>query len=187
MFQKERFVEAWVAALKEAPQLAIQEPVREAIRSPREIERELGAPSEAGFTPIYRADDVTILNFVWAPEMVLYPHNHSLWAVIGIYGGQEDNVFYRRRKEGVGLDQVNGRSLTEGDVVGMGAEAIYSVRNPRRPFTGAIHVYGGDFFTVRRSEWESPKSPEQPFSLERAARTFAEANERAKALSASGS
>lgn len=46
---------------------------------------------------------------------------------------------------------------------------------------------GGDFFTVPRSEWESTEAPEQPFSLDRAVRTFAEANERAKTLLARGS
>lgn len=120
-------------------------------------------------------------------HMVLYPHNHNLWAIIGIYGGQEDNVFYRRRKEGVGLAQVNGRSLSGGETISLGRDAIHSVTNPRRAFTGAIHVYGGDFFTVPRSEWESTEAPEQPFSLDRAVRTFAEANERAKTLLARGS
>ena len=27
--------------------------------------------------------------------MSIYPHNHEMWAVIGIYAGQEDNAFYR--------------------------------------------------------------------------------------------
>ena len=28
--------------------------------------------------------------------MALYPHEHRMWAVIGMYGGQEDNAFFRR-------------------------------------------------------------------------------------------
>ncbi len=183
MFERERFVEACQAALKErAPQLAIQELVREAIAGTGDIERDLGTPGEAGFTALYRANDLTILNFVWAPHMVLYPHDHKIWAVIGIYGGQEDNVFYRRRQEGIGLEQINGRSLNEQECIVLGPEAIHSVTNPRRAFTGAIHVYGGDFFAVPRSEWQSPDAPEQPFSLDGARRTFAEANVRAKIL-----
>jgi predicted metal-dependent enzyme (double-stranded beta helix superfamily) len=183
MFQKDRFVESCQATLGErAPQLAVQELIREAVASPREIERELGLPTAAGFTVIHRSDQLTILNFAWAPEMLLYPHNHNLWAVIGIYGGQEDNTFYRRRPGGVGLEQVNGRSLVDGEVVVLGQDVIHAVSNPRRSYTTALHVYGGDFFAVARSEWESADAAEQPFDLERVKRTFAEATERAQAL-----
>jgi hypothetical protein len=45
-------------------------------------------------------------------------------------------------------------------------------------FTGAIHVYGGDFFAQPRSEWESEQSQERPYSVERTMQAFAEANER---------
>jgi hypothetical protein len=31
---------------------------------------------------------------------------------------------------------------------------IHSVTNPIRRLTGAIHVYGGDFFHAERSEWD---------------------------------
>jgi predicted metal-dependent enzyme (double-stranded beta helix superfamily) len=114
--------------------------------------------------------------------MNIYPHDHRTWAVIGIYGGQEDNAFYRRRKDGSGLDLVNDRSLSEEETISLGADAIHAVTNPRRKFTGAIHVYGGDFFAIERSEWESAQAPEQRYSVEHAMRTFAEANERAKQL-----
>jgi hypothetical protein len=49
-------------------------------------------------------------------------------------------------------------------------------------FTGAIHVYGGDFFAIPRSEWPAADAAEQPFDIDHAMRTFAEANERAKTL-----
>ncbi|GMQ77487.1 MAG: hypothetical protein BMS9Abin01_2842 [Gammaproteobacteria bacterium] len=32
------------------------------------------------------------------PNMDLHPHDHRMWAVIEIYGGREDNKFYRRSK-----------------------------------------------------------------------------------------
>ena len=28
--------------------------------------------------------------------MTLFPHDHAMWAVIGIYGGREDNIFWKR-------------------------------------------------------------------------------------------
>src|SRR5262245_28537120 len=187
MFDQERFIEDCLTALKDStPQRAIQELVKAAVRTPGSVVSALGAPTEGGINTIYRSDDLTILNVIWAPKMAIYPHDHRTWAVIGIYGGQEDNAFYRRRKEGPGLEQVNGRSLNEEDTIGMGPDAIHAVTNPRIQFTGAIHVYGGYFFAIERSEWDSPEAPEQRYSVERAMRTFAEANKRAKDILTTG-
>lgn len=182
MFDKERFIEACRIALRERnPQSYVQELVREAVHAPGEIESALGTPTSAGITTIHRSDELTILNVVWAPLMNIYPHDHRTWAVIGIYGGQEDNTFYRRRKD-QGLEMVNGRSLAQEDALSLGPDVIHAVTNPKRAFTGALHVYGGDFFAIERSEWESPAAPEQPYSVDHAMATFAEANERAKEL-----
>ncbi len=187
MFETERFIEACRAALKErSPQLAVKELVEQAVASAGEVERALGTPAESGIKTIHRSDELTILNVVWAPLMSIYPHDHRTWAVIGIYGGQEDNAFYRRRKDEPGLDQVNDRSLSEEDTISLGEDVIHAVTNPRRKFTGAIHVYGGDFFEIERSEWDSPVAAEQRYSIDRAMRTFAEANDRAKELLARG-
>jgi predicted metal-dependent enzyme (double-stranded beta helix superfamily) len=114
--------------------------------------------------------------------MTIFPHDHRIWAVIGIYGGQEDNTFYRRQKGVPGLEKVNGRSLQEKDAVILGADAIHAVANPRRTLTGALHVYGGDFFAIPRSEWDTPEASEQPYSVEHTMRTFADANEAAREL-----
>jgi predicted metal-dependent enzyme (double-stranded beta helix superfamily) len=35
-----------------------------------------------------------------------------------------------------------------------GDNIIHSVTNPIPRLTGAIHVYGGDFFGAERSEWD---------------------------------
>ena len=64
----------------------------------------LGPPRES-FPGHFRAfevqklchsSDLTILNVIWAPHMTIMPHNHQMWAVIGIYTGREDNIFWRR-------------------------------------------------------------------------------------------
>ncbi len=153
---------------------------------PGDVTAALGEPTDAGTTVLLRADDLTILRVVWAPLMQIYPHDHRTWAVIGIEGGQEDNAFYRRRKDGAGLDLANARSIAETEVITLGEDAIHAVTNPRRKFTSAIHVYGGDFFAIERSEWDTPEAAEQPYSLERAMQVFVDANERAKELLASG-
>ena len=187
MFDTERFIEDCLAALRETnAQGAVQELVHRAVSAPGEVERAVGTPATAGITTLHRSDDLTILNVIWAPQMAIYPHDHRTWAVIGIYGGQEDNTFYRRQKQGKGLERVNGRSLSEEDAMSLGPDAIHAVTNPRRAFTGAIHVYGGDFFAIERSEWDSPAAAEQRYSVDRAMQTFADANETAKELLARG-
>lgn len=187
MFEIDRFIEECRAALAErAPNLAVQEIVSRAASEPGSMVAALGEPEKAGTTVLHRADDLTVLQVVWAPLMQIYPHDHRTWAVIGIYGGQEDNAFYRRRKGAPGLEQVNARSIAEAETISLGPDAIHAVTNPRRKFTSAIHVYGGDFFTIPRSEWDTPEASEQPYSVERAMQAFADANERAKELLASG-
>jgi predicted metal-dependent enzyme (double-stranded beta helix superfamily) len=45
---------------------------------------------------LHHNDDLTVLHVVWAPKMNLYRHEHRMWAVIGIYAGEEQNEFFRR-------------------------------------------------------------------------------------------
>ncbi len=42
----------------------------------------------------------------------------------------------------------------------------------------ALHVYGGDFFSVERSEWDFETYAERPRDFERTQRLFDEANAR---------
>jgi predicted metal-dependent enzyme (double-stranded beta helix superfamily) len=108
--------------------------------------------------------------------MAIYPHEHAMWAVIGLYGGREDNTFYRRSSSG--LLAAGGKRLETADTALLGKTAIHAVTNPLRVFTGAIHVYGGDFFDTPRSEWTPDTLVERPFDIERARRAYAEANAR---------
>ena len=187
MFDKDLFIEACIEALKDPlPTRAVDEIVREAIRDPDSIERVLGTPAEAGINVIHRSDALTILNVIWAPKMAIYPHDHNTWAVIGIYGGREDNAFFRRRQGARGLDQINGRSLGQEEAIILGPDVVHAVTNPLLKYTGAIHVYGGDFFALPRSEWDTPEAAEQPYSVDHTLKTFADANERAQELLAAG-
>jgi predicted metal-dependent enzyme (double-stranded beta helix superfamily) len=60
--------------------------------------------------------------------------------------------------------------------VPLGKNIIHSVTNPIRRLTGAIHVYGGDFFGVPRSEWDAETLEEQRLDGEKMLRRFEEAN-----------
>jgi len=53
---------------------------------------------------------------------------------------------------------------------------IHSVTNPIPRLTGAIHVYGGDFFNVERSEWDPESLLEQPYDTKRIKQRFEDAN-----------
>jgi predicted metal-dependent enzyme (double-stranded beta helix superfamily) len=58
----------------------------------------------------------------------------------------------------------------------LGEEIIHSVTNPTTKLTGAIHVYGGDFFSRERSEWDPESLEERPYDIEKNVRYFEEAN-----------
>jgi predicted metal-dependent enzyme (double-stranded beta helix superfamily) len=97
---------------------------------------------------LYHSETLTILNVIWAPRMTVTPHDHRMWAVIGIYTGREDNIFWRRLPGGRGgkLEAAGAKALGERDAEPLGHNIIHSVTNPIGRLTGAIHVYGGDFF-----------------------------------------
>jgi predicted metal-dependent enzyme (double-stranded beta helix superfamily) len=109
--------------------------------------------------------------------MNLLPHNHQMWAIIGLYTGREDNIFWRRVPGSNGLVEAAGaRALREKDAEPLGRDIIHSVSNPLPKLTGALHVYGGDFFGVPRSEWDAETLLEQQCSGDKMARRFEAAN-----------
>ena len=166
------------AIQQDASYKAVREVVARAVCDPRAVVNGLGEPKRGEIKPLYRSQDITILNVIWAPWMSLLPHNHRMWAVIGIYTGREDNIFWRRVEgnRGSKVEAAGARALAEKDAVPLGSDIIHSVTNPIPRLTGAIHVYGGDFFGVSRSEWDAETLLEQSSDGERMARRFEEAN-----------
>jgi predicted metal-dependent enzyme (double-stranded beta helix superfamily) len=161
------------------PVLAVRDVLDELVSDPGALDHALGPVEVGGITTVHNAADLTILRVAWTPGMALNPHEHRMWAVIGMYGGQEDNSFYRRAPGGRGgLEPAGGRDLPAGDVLVMGDDVIHSVANSRRDFAAALHVYGGDFFNADRSEWDFETYEERPRDLERTRRLFEEANAR---------
>ena len=177
MFDLERFVDDCRRIATEGDaHKSIRERVAAAVSSPGEVLAAVGEPSDAGIQTLYRASDLTILNVIWAPLMTLMPHNHNMWAVIGIYTGREDNIFWRRRGERI--EAAGAKALCAGDAEPLGEDIVHSVTNPIERLTGAIHVYGGDFFAAARSEWNPETLVEHPFNVEKNMRLFQEANAR---------
>lgn len=177
MFDKNEFIQDCIHAVAEG-QGAIRELVAEAVSNSNEVMSGLGEPQHAGITPLYRSPELTILNFVWAPCMSLMPHNHQMFAVIGIYSGREDNIFWRRTE--ATIEAAGAKSLGTGDVATLGRDIIHSVLNPIGKMTCAIHVYGGDFFAPAepRSEWDHETLMERPWNIDRIKSLFQEAEQR---------
>ena len=181
MFDQDRFIEDCLAAVGDGQQ-AIREVVTEAVSDGNAVMQALGEPTQAGITPLYRSSELTVLNFAWAPCMSLMPHNHQMFAVIGIYSGREDNVFWRRTE--TSIEAAGAKTLGNGDVATLGRNIIHSVLNPIDKMTCALHVYGGDFFAPEepRSEWDHETLEEHPWDIERVREIFARADARATAL-----
>jgi predicted metal-dependent enzyme (double-stranded beta helix superfamily) len=178
MFTLEQLVSDCRAALKQdASHKFVREVVAQAVSEPAGVLKALGEPKRAEMQILHRAGDLTILNVIWAPWMTLLPHNHQMWAVIGIYTGREDNIFWRRLPGSPGkVEAAGARALSVKDAEPLGRDIIHSVTNPIPRLTGAIHVYGGDFFGVPRSEWDSESLQEQSCDGAKMAKRFEEAN-----------
>ncbi|HKS58768.1 MAG TPA: hypothetical protein VJS12_25985 [Steroidobacteraceae bacterium] len=178
-FDIESFVEECRRANQEAAadkQAAIREVVNRAMSDPRSVLAAVGEPQKGGIQTLYRSSDLTILNIVWAPLMQLLPHEHRMWSVIGIYSGREDNIFWERQRGRIAATKA--ASLSTGDVVTLPLEVVHSVANPIEQLTGAIHIYGGDFFATPRSEWDAGSLEERAWSIERALDLFGQSNNR---------
>lgn len=166
-----------VALAGDGAALAVRDIVGRAVSEPSKILAELGEPTEAGFQTLHQSDDLTILNFAWAPLMTLLPHDHNdMWAVVGLYSGREDNILWRRT--GTTIQASGAQELRDGEVTMLGGSVIHSVINPIQKLTLALHVYGGDFFGPGRSEWDPEQLHERPFDVDASRQLFKDANAR---------
>lgn len=178
MFDLDVFKDECATAAAGADQRAIRDLVARAIEMPDAVLKSLGEPRRAEVKTLHRSEDLTILNVIWGPRMTVMPHNHNMWAVIGIYTGREDNILWRRIPDGPGgrIEAAGAKALSRGDALPLGRDIIHSVTNPIGRLTGAIHVYGGDFFRVPRSEWDPERLVEQPGDVQRTLQLFEESN-----------
>nr|VFJ43476.1 MAG: Predicted metal-dependent enzyme of the double-stranded beta helix superfamily [Candidatus Kentron sp. FW]VFJ56396.1 MAG: Predicted metal-dependent enzyme of the double-stranded beta helix superfamily [Candidatus Kentron sp. FW] len=179
MFDHERFIADCQAALMEdSSYKGVREVVARAVSNPAAVIKGLGYPQQSGVQRLYCSDDLTILNVIWGAHMTIMPHNHEMWAVIGIYTGREDNILWRRSADEANgkITAIGAKALVERDAFPLGRDAIHSVTNPIPRLTGAIHIYGGNFFDIKRSEWDPETLLEQPYDIEKNMRLFEQGN-----------
>ncbi|WP_375324187.1 hypothetical protein [Flagellimonas sp. GZD32] len=172
----QKFIEECIEANKEVDsQAAVKEVLKRGVSNASDMLKAIGEPTEAGLKVFLRTKELTIFAASWTPQMNLMPHNHKMWANIGIYTGREDNIIWENQKNGLEAKDV--RCLFEGDVATLNTSAIHSVTNPLKRFTGGLHIYGGDFFATERSQWNPETLAEEPSNGDVIRGIFKEANE----------
>ena len=178
MFDADGFVADCRQAAATGGAAGVLEIVSRAVSAPGEILGALGEPRRAGVNVLCRSPELTVFNLIWGPQMCQLPHDHRMWAVIGIYTGREDNICWRRpRNDPNGrIEAAGAKALSEREAVPLGPDIIHSVINPVSRLTGAIHVYGGDFFSATHSQWDPERLLEEPYDVKRLLSLFEESN-----------
>ncbi|MEY9926077.1 putative metal-dependent enzyme (double-stranded beta helix superfamily) [Catenulispora sp. GP43] len=137
-----------------------------------------GDPREAHLQVLYPGPELVIENMVWAPGMSYPAHNHNTPVMTGVYAGLEVNDFYQAGSSaGARLQRTATVDINEGQAVLMAHDAIHRIANPnRRTFTGAFHIYMGDYLHSSRSIWYPDEASETPASFAVTKDIFAAAN-----------
>ena len=178
MFDIERFAADCRAALAERGSDAIREVVCRAVSEPGEIIAALGEQTSAFADILVRTPDLTILNVVWGSRQWTLPHNHHHRAIIGMYGGGEDNIYWRRLPEDAKgrVEAAGAASLRHGEVTVLGRDIIHSVTNPLDKLSYALHVYDGDFLSAEgKSCWDAETLIELPYDAAAVSPMFGQA------------
>ena len=157
----DRFVADCIAANEDVDaQAAVNEVLARAVSTPDAVLAALGDPRKAGLNVLHRSPTLTIFAAIWTPQMNLMPHDHRMWANIGIYTGREDNIYWKRVPGSIKAFDAD--VLFVKDTAMLPENVVHSVTNPLLRFTCGIHIYGGDFFDTQRSQWNPETLEEQP-------------------------
>ena len=167
MFDLDGFIEGCraLAGDPHAPRRAL-EMMRAALADPAAVAEAVTplAPGEDPLTaPLHRAADLTVLNAALRPGLVTIPHDHHMWAVIGIYDGEEANTFFRRT--GGGLEESGRRTIHAGEAILLGADVIHAIENRLERPTLGLHVYGGDLLGAPRHMWDPQSGAELTYDV----------------------
>ena len=175
MFDVDQFIADLRATLGERSRKAMKEVVQRAVADSASVVRTLGEPEKAGVKVLHKSPELVVLTLAWSPMQVTLPHNHRMSAVIGMYGGREDNTFWRRTRDGskFAIEPASGEALGTGDVALLGPDIVHSVVNPLGRISAAIHVYDGPFLTIERSMWDAETLQEAPFDINAVAKGMA--------------
>jgi predicted metal-dependent enzyme (double-stranded beta helix superfamily) len=167
MFAIETFIDQCRSALQsDDPPATVAELLRDALRDRDSVAtavREWRTNGGGAYGAIYRARDLTILHASVTPGFESPRHNHTMWAVIGVYEGQEDNAFYKS-SESV-IEEVGRAAICAGDAKVLDPDVIHRIANHSATPMQAIHVYGGDLLGTERSMWDDDTGAERRFDF----------------------
>ena len=113
------------------PVLAVRDVLDDLVRKPATLGTAFPGIDRGGITPLHHTPELTILHVAWTPGMRLYPHEHNMWAAIGLYEGQEDNAFFRRTPDGLASFEDGRRAAVVTDAVIRSAASGSWVEVPR--------------------------------------------------------
>ena len=163
MFDVVSFVEECRAAAGEgdAPS-AVREVIERALSDRQSVARVFadGPPHST----LHRSSSLTVQAIIWPTGIVVPPHDHRMWAVVGVVHGQEDNALYARAGDKLRL--IRRVSVEEAEVLVLDEDSVHAVANPCSRPTLGLHVYGGDIVGAARSTWDSAGRNERPFDPE---------------------
>ncbi|HWA60544.1 MAG TPA: hypothetical protein VG939_04180 [Caulobacteraceae bacterium] len=188
MFELEAFIEDCLRLSREphAPRRVLER-MREAMADTASVAKGV-TPLDAKVgvldAPLYRSPELTVLNVTLRPGILSIAHDHRMWAVIGIYAGEEINTFYRRQDDG-SLEEANHRTIHAGESMLLGEDVIHAIENPLPTPTLGLHVYGGDLLGgAGRRMWDPQGKAEHAYETQQFYRWSREKAEARKAAAA---
>lgn len=111
-------------------------------------------------------DRFSLVSFVWGPGQFTPVHDHTVWGVIGILRGAEQEIPYERTAGGKIRPSGPARILKPGDValVAPGLGDIHAVSNAQEDQASiSIHLYGGNIGRIRRHVYDVQTGQTKPF------------------------
>lgn len=101
---------------------------------------------------LYEDSVIAVLHYLMPTGVVVPPHDHQLYAIIGVYEGVEENHFYQVMNQQLIRQAI--KPISRGEVMLIHPEGIHSVQTANNQRSAAIHVYLGELTKVKRSRFD---------------------------------
>lgn len=148
--------DAFVASCHDA--LADIDPVGAVAQLVDQAVSEHGRTIGARIETLHASPRLTVQVIAWPVGAQTDPHEHNMWAVVGVFDGEETNRFYSAGADGR-LVPSGSRVVGVGDVLSLDEAAVHDAASTGPTGLCALHVYGGDLFGVDRRAWNPAGIP----------------------------
>lgn len=162
------------AAVGENAFEATSEIMRQAVNDPAAVRAAISPPAELtyvgdmaiGFDKILFEDaTVTVFLVDTEPGHLQPPHDHQMYALIGVYEGVERNRFFAR--ENGGLKPAGEQNIEAGKVLRIHPSTIHAISASGSESCRALHVYLGGLSSIDRSLFDPQSGKEEPMTSDR--------------------